>query len=772
MEPITVEIILRAMAANKGTIFFLWTLNPREMDKTLLSRLEQLQKDKRALEFSLKPFTDVEIQNYLEDFLGVTNVEKEIIEHLQKMTGGNPYFLQELLKAWIGKGILVDRKNQQLQWKEIATTPVLEELLEQTLNRIKGDEKTIFEILLVHGRRLSSDVLQSISQLEKEKLFGALENLIAQQAVHKSGSNVFEIANTLLREIGYKKITKLKKKKIHELLLEFFETQDSPIENLAYHASFANEDPKRSQYLIDAAQKTESRFQYDQALSWYQKLIIRKTPILELQEIQLRIAKLQTSLGHFSEAQKGYNAILVQSGSKEDLHKGMALRGLGWLSQREGEHDQALTFFQKSHSILEKENSDYQIVVLNDIGHHYLSKREWSKAADAFERSAKELEKSPNLEYAKNNHLAIAYQEMGQTTEAMQFAQKKSQWAISQKNQPIIALSYSEIGQLYLEMGNYPESQQYYEMALEILEQIHSPNAIKVLNDLLSIAQIESCYGDAINYLEKLLEQTQVTTTPKMMAHYYLIAGNLYSTIGLFNKSQQYLEEAMKLYDQLQNEHQAGWVYLMLGYLENGLTQWKTAEKWFQQALLTGQKHKDPLLETHSLLGLCDTYYWDTKIPEAEKQLGLAKDKLKQLQDPELHYRIDFFEILIHLDKPLDLKPLLKEDNLEHRFEIRDLFTRHFIHQQDFIEAKKWYIEGLDILSVLIHGLPEAHQESFRLQPRIQRFIKLMGKPKENEFGQAAPLEAQPDETKVTEKTLSDKTKPIQKASSDTKPLK
>ena len=746
LEPLLQEVLIRALTANRGHFIFLWTLNPEETDKTFLSRLKELERAKKSLEFSLLPFSKEEVRHYLEEFLGVTTVPPDTIEQLHTLTGGNPYFLQETLKAWIAKGNRGRRATQELQWKEIVPTANLETLITQTLKRIQGDGKTVFELLATHGKPLQPEVLQTLSELSPGDFQRALEELLAQQVIQPSGARGMEVANTLLKNIAFEKMSKGRREKYHHQLFKYLQTHDGVLEDLAFHAAHLPADSQRLHYILKAAEQAEIRLQYGQALDWYQKLLTSKKPPMTAETIGLKIANLQSLLGRYAEAKSLLMQILDQNQEKKDRTTALALRRLGWLLQKEGEQIQALDTLQKSLKIFEALDDTYQIVVSNDIGHHYVAQKEWEKAVHFFEKSAKHLEAHPNLEYAQNNQLALVYQALGRTEAARDFAQKKLGWALNQNNSFAIALSYSELGQLHLESGHYEEAKKYYQMSLKLLRPIGSPHRFKVLNDLLSIAQNESLYGEAIQYLEEILAE-QIT------AHDGLIAGTLYSSIGLFHKAEQYLNESQKIYDQQKNFIQVGWVCLMRGYLKNGLGQWEEAGLWFTQALTSAQKYQDKFLEVHAHLGLGDTYFWGGKKEEAAKQLEEARPLIQNLSDPELRFRILLLEGLLHMDGPVESATLLQEENLEHRFETFDLLTRHALQHGEMLQAAQRYQEGLDVVAQMIQGLPEAYQESFKLQPRIQRFIQLMAK----------PAEIQSPPTGATLEEMSGETKPVQK---------
>ena len=96
---------------------------------------------------------------------------------------------------------------------------------------------------------------------------------------------------------------------------------------------------------------------------------------------------------------------------------------------------------------------------------------------------------------------------------------------------------------------------------------------------------------------------------------------------------------------------------------------------------------------------------------------------------------------------------LLQEKNPERSLENREWLTRSALHQQDIMGAARWYSEGMALIRQMVENLPEAYQESFRLQWRIQRFIQLLAQPGEASEVTLASIEESASTTKeVTRK--------------------
>ncbi len=712
LEPTAKEILRRAMDQNRESPLFLWTTNPAEEDAKALSHSKTQE---------LKPFTVEETKQYLESFFGVTSIENKTVKEIQKMAAGNPQLLSELLKGWVQTGVVMDRTHQTLQLGEAVQSEALADFAAKEFQQLEGDEKLVFEVLVVHGRRLFSSTLQSILQFSEQALQKTLLQLKHRDLIMQIDKESVDVANTLLREAVYPLIPKEKRQGLHRSLFLFLKDHAGALGDLAYHASGAGDVPEGQGCILKAARQAERRFALKEALHWYEQL---KTT----EEILLKRAKLQISLGHYAEAKLLYQQVVEQLKEKRTAEKAYALRGLGWLAQREEKKGVALSYFQDSLNILEMCNADYRAVLLHDLGHHYMGERDFAKAAEFFEKSIPLLEKNPNPEYLKNNHLALAYLELGKKEEAIAFATRKLAWAEEQNKEDAIGLSYAELGQIHWTLGRLDEAKRKYQQALESTKKQNSPqNKIKILNDLLSIAQTESHYGDAISYLEQILDDARKISSPQALGQYYLTAGNLYAAIGLFQKGMQYLELAQERLGM------NGWLLLSYGFLQDGLGKKEPSCKWFANALVEAKKTKDPRLAAYALFSMYE-------VTEEKKYLKEGKIFLKGLDDSELEYRLHLLEVS-------EIEKLLKEENPEHIVEVRTKLAKQALDEGDELKAAQYYKEGKEAVEKMVQNLPEVYQESFRRQPRIQKFLQLFPEQK------APPIVLEPASNQITEET-------------------
>jgi DNA-binding CsgD family transcriptional regulator len=202
-----------------------------------------------------------------------------VTETLHARTGGNPYFLEELLAA--SSGADPDQLcSQPLPWS-------LGELVRGQLDGLASNERRILEAAAVLGARVSFDLLAAVTSTPEDELISVLRTLVAGGMLVESEDDVFSFRHALAREAIEDDLLGREKRRLHEQALEVLRTaQDPDVAAIAHHAHGAG----RYDEMIDAAR--EGARAYLRTGSTYQALQLGE---LGLSEAPDDIALLSTA---------------------------------------------------------------------------------------------------------------------------------------------------------------------------------------------------------------------------------------------------------------------------------------------------------------------------------------------------------------------------------------------------------------------------------------------------------------------------------------------
>jgi serine phosphatase RsbU (regulator of sigma subunit)/tetratricopeptide (TPR) repeat protein len=186
------------------------------------------------------------------------------------------------------------------------------------------------------------------------------------------------------------------------------------------------------------------------------------------------------------------------------------LNNIGFVYKKLGDNESALNHFKQSlgefEQLTEKQKTDP--VVLNNIGVAYTNLGDYRNAKDYYSRSMtlSQKMKSTEGEAKALNYLAANYYISGNNSQALGSVQKAIEIAETNGHRDVLQESYKILSEIYNREENYKESQKYYKMHKDLLDQLAAEQRKKdeeVLQNLIEAEKKESEYRMVIADKEK-----------------------------------------------------------------------------------------------------------------------------------------------------------------------------------------------------------------------------------------------------------------------------
>jgi DNA-binding CsgD family transcriptional regulator len=131
---------------------------------------------------------------------------------LHHRTGGNPFFLEELLRAGAG-GDLTELCEQPLPWS-------LAEVLRRQVADLDPAAQRILEAAAVLGHRVPFDLLATVTGAGEGELIAVLRELVERGVLVESGEDEFSFRHALVREALTGQMLGRQRRRLHEAALE------------------------------------------------------------------------------------------------------------------------------------------------------------------------------------------------------------------------------------------------------------------------------------------------------------------------------------------------------------------------------------------------------------------------------------------------------------------------------------------------------------------------------------------------------------------------
>jgi class 3 adenylate cyclase/tetratricopeptide (TPR) repeat protein len=326
-------------------------------------------------------------------------------------TGGNPFFIEEIVQALFDEGALsrngvvkVTRSLSQLR-----LPPTVQGMLAARIGRLAAEQKELLQILAVIGRESSRRLLSrvvSIGDTQLERMLADLQagEFIYEQPAAHDVEYVFKHA--LTQEVAYNELLIERRKQLHEragqALEEIFAEQlDDHLSQLAHHYSQSDNVDKAIEYLGRAGQQALQRSAHADAITRLTAAIalLQKRP--ENRERIQRDLVFQLSLSSALQSIKGYSSeeasgafgrardLCARLGDPPELFE--VLHGISVVHLLRGQRQEAKRLGNQLLERAEETHDPAQLVTahgfvgsaLFEFG-HYLSVREHLEAGISF----------------------------------------------------------------------------------------------------------------------------------------------------------------------------------------------------------------------------------------------------------------------------------------------------------------------------------------------------------------------------------------------------
>jgi len=265
----SIALFDRLSEPGSGPTLLVGTYRPEALTRRhpLAELLPRLERRRAVTHLHLDRLTTNEVGTFLTAVYG-RMPSLRVVETLHARTGGNPFFLEELLSA-AGKVDPEQLVAQPLPWN-------LGEIVRTQLEELEPAERRILEAAAVLGRRVTFDVLAAVTETSEADLIQLLRSLVAAGMLIETESDVFSFRHALAREGIEADLLGRERRRLHESALVALQAAGSQdYASIAHHAHGAG----RYDDLLTAARV--GSYGYVESGSTYQALELAELGLSE-----------------------------------------------------------------------------------------------------------------------------------------------------------------------------------------------------------------------------------------------------------------------------------------------------------------------------------------------------------------------------------------------------------------------------------------------------------------------------------------------------------
>ncbi|PYU98994.1 MAG: hypothetical protein DMG10_26630, partial [Acidobacteria bacterium] len=281
------------------------SLRPGEVGLGPLPKLiEQSVRHLRGERLSLEPLSEVFVEELVQSVVGES---RDVGDWIYKSSGGNPFFVEELLKDLVDRGLLqrgpAGWKLERDRLESLEVPASITVVLRHRMSCLSEGAKELANWLAVFNRPVPEQLLHVLVPVDRESLEKALEESMSRQIIRKvtvRGQECYEFRHALISEVIREDLPSQQQRGMHRRIGEALERQiQSNPQDLAFHFTEGRAGEKAIRYALEAAVLCKAEFASEAALKYFEYVLTHKNKLTREQicEISMEAADCYCAVG-------------------------------------------------------------------------------------------------------------------------------------------------------------------------------------------------------------------------------------------------------------------------------------------------------------------------------------------------------------------------------------------------------------------------------------------------------------------------------------------
>ena len=278
--------------------------------------------------------------------------------------GGNPLFVEEIVRSLVGKGVLVRDGERWVStavaYEAVDVPLTLQGLLLSRVDRLPSEARRLLQEAAVLGAEFDAALLREVAT-DAAAVEAALDRLAVADLIQSAGAGRdgarYRFTHALVHEVVYQNLLLARRTELHEAAGRALERVTGPhpdrlgdLETLGHHWSLSSDKPRGARYLTAAGDWARAVYANEDAIRHYGRALatLAECPSCgpETQAVREGLADLQTLTGRRDEALAQYEALRREGETGSDRTAVARLhRKIGALHWDGGDRERASACF-------------------------------------------------------------------------------------------------------------------------------------------------------------------------------------------------------------------------------------------------------------------------------------------------------------------------------------------------------------------------------------------------------------------------------------------
>jgi class 3 adenylate cyclase/tetratricopeptide (TPR) repeat protein len=579
-------------------------------------------------------------------------------------TEGNPFFLEESVRALFEQGALVGERGAYRLAHPLATIQVpttVQTVLAARIDCLAPEDKRLLQAAAVIGKDVPYALLAAIAELPEDALRQGLTRLQAAEFLYETmlfPEQEYTFKHALTHEVAYGSLLQARRRALHASIVAAIERLYpgrlmEQAERLAHHAVRGEQWEQAVAYLHQAGAKADARSAHRDATAYFEQALDALTHLPDTRTTREQAVDLRLDLRTSLIPQGEYGRILVHLREAQPIVEALAdQRRLGRLAVSEShqywwtaDFDRSVDAGQRALAIgqaledpaLQVEASYYLALAYHQQGRYRRSIDVLTTIIHATaDDRIRERFGLPNFPAAlARSYTARCLAELGEFSQAIGWAEEALRIAEAVDHAFTTVVACRAAGLVYLRAGSIARAISLCERAVELcrrwqIRTIFVVNAASAANAYVLAGRA----GDALVLLEEAAAQESGTGMLVEQSGRIAMWSETYLLAGRIAVASEYGQRALQLSRERKERGQEAWALHVLGEIaaHGGAPDVEPAEVYYHQAIALGAELGMRPLVAHCHLGLGTLHQKMGRGEQAQVELTTAAELYRAME--------------------------------------------------------------------------------------------------------------------------------------------
>ncbi|MCZ6676748.1 MAG: tetratricopeptide repeat protein, partial [Candidatus Poribacteria bacterium] len=561
---------------------------------------------------ALDPLSPEASRDLLERLLTLEDAE-ELKENILARTGGNPFYMEEILRSLIDDQIIIKVNPgdpNDSRWavvqdvEEIDVPDSLEQMMGARIDRMPDEPKAVLQRGAVIGRTFESDILEKVSSglghLEEHLARLTATDMISPRKPPTDPPE-YIFGHIVTHKITYDKIPGVQRRGLHTQVGSCMEAKHQEhleriYEQLAQHYHEGNDEKKAVTYLVKSGTKAKRQYNNGVALTFYQQALEhleqrREDMPEERLEIRQGLGDVNTILGEFGAAIENY-AETLQS-TAHPVKRAELKRKMANVYEKRAEYDVAMETSKAALDELKAQPDQVEEArIYNTIGWIHSKKGEFDAAIEMATHALELVENSTEYDViaAIDKNLGTYYYRKGDIARTNEYFQKGIERADQIGDKMLMAQLYNNLGLVGQLTGEMDTAVENLQKSIQLKEQLGDVMGLTTSYGNLALIYLATdAFDVALEYLGKALKISQRTGAQEKVAEVEGKIGSLYFRQKDFDRATEHYLASLEIRQKIGDAMGIAESYINLVEAALGNDDLEAAENYALTALGTAQ---------------------------------------------------------------------------------------------------------------------------------------------------------------------------------------